>query len=85
MATLVTRHVHLTLDYWFWGAVDQYIKETKPQSIEELTEHVSEYARTIPKEHVYKTVKEIFCQSWLFFENGGGAFEPMLKSYKRRQ
>ena len=53
----------MTLDYWFWGACDQYIKETKPQSIEELTEHVSEYARTIPKDHVYKAVKDIFVRA----------------------
>ena len=61
------------------------IKETKPQSIEELTVHVSEYARTISKEDVYKAVKDIYVRAGCCSEYGGGAFEPMLKSYKRRQ
>ena len=50
----------LPLDYWFWGACDQYIKETKPKSIEELMEHVSDYARILPKQDVYKAVMDIY-------------------------
>ena len=48
-------------------------------------EHVSEYARIIPKENVYKAVKDIYVRAGCCLENGGGALEPMLKSYKRRQ
>ena len=48
-------------------------------------EHVSEYVSTIPKEKVYKAVKDIYVRAGCCLENGGGAFEPMLKSYKRRQ
>ena len=31
------------LDYWFLSACDQHMKESKPQNIDELVDHVSEY------------------------------------------
>ena len=46
---------------------------------------MSEYARTISKEDVYKALKDIYVRAGCCLENGGGAFEPMLKSCKRRQ
>ena len=75
----------LPLDYWFWGACDQYIKETKPKSIEELMEHVYDYARILPKQDVYKAVMDIYKRAGCCLEAGGGAFESRLKSYKRKQ
>ena len=71
------------LDYWLWGACDQHIKETKPQSIDELIEHVSEYARNIPRQNVIKAVKDIYVRAGCCLEVGGGAFESRLKTYKR--
>ena len=71
------------LDYWLWGACDQHIKESKPNSIEELMEHVSDYVKSIPREVVYKAVKDIYKRAGCCLENGGGAFESKLKMYKK--
>ena len=53
-------------DYWFCSACDQHIKESKPQNIDELVDHVSDYARNIPRQVVFKAVKDIYIyQGWL--------------------
>ena len=55
----------------------------KPNSIEELMEHVSDYVKSIPREVVYKAVKDIYKRAGCCLENGGGAFESRLKMYKK--
>ena len=45
-------------------------------------EHMSEYARTILKEVVYKALKDIYGKAGCFLEYVGGAFENKLKMYK---
>ena len=47
----------------FGGACDQHIKETKSQTIKELMKHVSDYAKSISKQNVYKAVRDIFDQA----------------------
>ena len=70
------------LDYWLWGACDQHLKVTKPRNIEELIEHVNDYAKSIPKEQVYKAVRDIYVRAGCCLDNGGAAFESKLKKYK---
>ena len=45
------------LDYWFWGACEQHIKKSKPLNIDELVDLVSDYARNIPRQVVFKAVR----------------------------
>jgi len=71
------------LDYWFWGACDQHIKESKPQNIDELVDHVPDYARNIPRQVVFKAVKDIYIRAGCCLDNSGGAFEKKLKLDKR--
>ena len=72
------------LDYWLWGAADQHLKVTRPQNIEELIEHVNDFAKSIPKQDVYKAVKDIYVRAGCCLENGGAAFESRLKKYKKK-
>ena len=60
------------LDYWFWGACDQHIKESKPQNIYELVDHVSDYAMNITRQVVFKAVKDIYIRAGWYLDNGGG-------------
>ena len=62
---------------------DQHIRETKPQTVEELVEHVSDYAKSISKQNVYKAVRDIFVRADCCIENGGGEFESHFKSFKK--
>ena len=71
------------LDYWLWGAADQHLKVTRPQNIEELIKHVNDFAKSIPKQDVYKAVKDIYVRAGCCLENGGAAFESRLKKYKK--
>ena len=73
------------LDYCFWGACDQLIKESKPQNIDELVNHVSDYARNIPRQVVFKAVKDIYFRAGCYLDNSGGAFEKKLKLYQRNK
>ena len=67
------------LDYWFWGACEQHIKESKPQNID------NDYARNIPRQVVFKAAKDIYIRTGCCLDNGGGAFENKLKLYKRNK
>ena len=57
-------------------------KLTKPGNIEELIEHVNDYAKSIPKELVYKAVRDIYVRAGCCLENGGAAFKSKLEKYK---
>ena len=60
----------LPLDYWFWGACEQHIKKSKPLNIDELVDLVSDYARNIPRQVVFKVVKDIYIRAGCCMDNG---------------
>ena len=72
------------LDYWFWGACETHLSKTKPDSIEQVMEHVNDYAASVPREQVDKAVMDILVRARCCLDCGGGSFEPRLKSFKRK-
>ena len=48
------------------------MKESKPQNIDELVDHVSDYAMNIPRQVVFKAVKDIYIRAGCCLDNGGG-------------
>ena len=70
--------------YWFWGACETHLSKTKPDSIEQVMEHVNDYAASVPREQVDKAVMDILVRARCCLDCGGGSFEPRLKSFKRK-
>ena len=71
------------LDYFLWGAADQYIRETNPQTIEELMIDVSTYAESLDRAAIEKAVCDIIPRAQCCLSVGGGSFEARLKYFKR--
>ena len=67
------------LDYWFWSASMAEVRRVQPQSLDELKLCVENYAKSLSKNQINKSVAHIFKRAQCCIAKQGGSFESLLK------
>ena len=68
-----------SLDYWFWSASMAEVRRVQPQSLDELKLCVENYAKSLSKNQINKSVAHIFKRAQCCIAKQGGSFESLLK------
>ena len=63
------------LDFWFWGEMDEVIRQRQPETLEHLKEIVEEAAEAKSADEVIKATSSVRKRAILCVKNHGGHFE----------
>ena len=63
------------LDFWFWGEMDEVIRQRQPETLEHLKEIVEKAAEAKSADEVIKATSSVRKRAILCVKNHGGHFE----------